>query len=333
MKLKVLLLTLLLLALFAANIVFGAVSLAATDVWAALAGGGADETVRYIIVESRLPAAVTALVAGAGLGTSGLMLQTAFHNPLAGPSVMGISGGASLGVALVMLLTGGTGLLAGVTGGLGGYVAVIAAALIGALAITALLLVLSAIVDNHLVLLIVGMMTSYLISSVITLLTYSATAEGVQSYVVWGMGDFSTVSLRQVPWLAAAVAVALAASLPLSKALNAYQLGSRYAESLGFSSRRTRHTLLVTTGLLAAVITAFCGPVSFLGLAVPHIARLVARSDDFRLLMPVTMIVGGAAALVCNLLCNALTETTLPLAAVTPVIGAPIVLWVIIKRR
>lgn len=310
-----------------ANLFLGTVAIAPGDVVAVLLNDGGDTTAQYIVVESRLPQALTALLAGAGLAVSGLMLQAAFHNPLAGPSVMGISSGASLGVALVMLLTGGV----ATTHGMATYVAVVAAALVGALAVTALLLALSAVVGNYLVLLVVGMMLSYLISSVITLLTYSATAEGIQSYVVWGMGDFSQVSLRQLPWLAVAVVALLCCSLPMSKALNAYQLGARYAESLGFSANRTRSALLLVTGGLTAAVTAFCGPVTFLGLAVPHIARFVVRTDNFRILMPATMALGAEAALVCNLLCTALTETTRPLAAITPIIGAPVVLWVIMR--
>lgn len=314
-------------ALLLANLFFGAVALDTSAVLSALCGTGTDSTVSYIVTESRLPAAVTAAVAGAGLGVAGLLLQTAFHNPLAGPSVMGISNGAALGVALVTLCAGG------VAATTWAGAAAVVAALAGAMAVTVLLLAISAVTDSHIVLLVAGMMVGYLISSVITLLTFRATADGVQGYVVWGMGDFTQVARERLPWLVVAVAVALAAALPLCKSMDAYQLGGRYAESLGFSPRRTRAALLVVTGTLAAVVTAFCGPVSFLGLAVPHIARLLLRTDTFRLLMPATMLVGAAAALLCNLLCTAVTETTLPLAAVTPIIGAPVVLWVILRKR
>lgn len=322
----------LLVVLFGLNIFLGSVSLPPLDIMKTLAGKGGDDTLRYIIIDSRLPQAVTAAVTGAGLAVSGLMLQTAFHNPLAGPSVLGISSGASLGVALVMLASGGA-MATGCMTSIGGYTVVVISALCGAMAVTGLLLAMAAAVRDNLILLIAGMMTGYLITSVITLLTYNATAQGIQTYVVWGMGDFSLVTMSQMPWYALSIIIAITCCLPLMKPLNAMQLGTAYAESLGISVRRLRHALLLTTGIITAVTTAFCGPISFLGLAVPHIVRMVTRTDNFRRLMPMTVIAGAAAALVCNLLSTAITQNPLPLAAITPVIGAPVVLWVVFKRR
>ena len=322
----------LLVVLFALNIFLGSVSIPPVDILQTLTGRGANDTLRYIIFDSRLPQAVTSAVTGAGLSVSGLMLQTAFHNPLAGPSVLGISSGASLGVALVMLASGGA-LATGCTTSIGGYALVIASALCGAMAVTGLLLAMAAAVRNNLILLIAGMMTGYLISSVITLLTYNATAQGIQTYVVWGMGDFSLVTTGQMPWYALVILISISCCMPLVKPLNAMQLGTSYAESLGISVRRLRRSLLLTTGIITAVTTAFCGPISFLGLAVPHIVRMVTRTDNFRRLMPMTVIAGAVAALSCNILSTAITPNPLPLAAITPVIGAPVILWVIFKRR
>lgn len=316
------------------NIAFGAVAIPIGDVIRAFCANNlSDSTVSYIILQSRLPQAVTATMAGAGLAVSGLMLQTAFQNPLAGPSVLGISSGANLGVAVVMLITGGSVVSLGAASGFTTGALTIAAALIGSLAVTLLLLAFSRTINNNLILLIAGMMLSYLISSLITLLTYQATASGLQGYIIWGMGDFSLVSLQQMPWLLGIIGLMLICCLPLIKPLNALQLGTQYAENLGFSVPKLRNTLLITTGIITAVITAFCGPISFLGLAVPHIARFITRTDNYRILMPMTIILGAATALLCNLLCNTLSDTVIPLAAITPIVGAPVILYVILSRK
>lgn len=275
--------------------------------------------------------AVTALLAGAGLAVSGLMLQTAFRNPLAGPSVLGINSGASLGVALVMLLMGGTISAGAYT--LGGYAAVMAGAFVGSLLIMGLLLFLSTILKNTLMLLITGIMIGYLTSSVIMLLNFMSTAEGVQSYVMWGMSSFNGVSLRQLPLFSLVNVAGLVLSLLLIKPLNLMLLGDSYARNLGVDMQRVRNLLLLATGLLTAVITAYCGPVAFIGLSVPHIARLIFRTDNHRILMPGTLLTGSAVALACNLLCVLPFNSVIPLNAVTPLIGAPVVIWVLFKHR
>ena len=316
-----------LLLLIVLNIFCGSVSISPSEVMQVIMGNGADSPAQYIIVQNRLPQMVTAMLAGAGLGAAGLMLQTAFHNPLAGPSVLGISSGASLGVAIVMLIIGGAAMTAT------GYVAVIVAALVGALAVTALLLLMSAMLSSKLTLLIGGLMISYLVSSVITLLTYSATATGIQTYVIWGMGDFSLVSLGQLPWFAIVMIAALLMCFPLMKPLSIMQLGEAYAQSLGINIEQTRRYLLLLTGILTATITAFCGPIAFLGLAVPHIVRLLLHTDSYQRLLPTTMLCGATMALLCNLICTLPSSGLLPLAAVTPIIGAPIILYVILHRQ
>lgn len=319
--------------LFLANIVFGAVNIPAGEVLSVLSGGEASkESWRFIIIGSRLPQALTAVLSGSALAVSGLLLQTAFRNPLADPSVFGISSGAGLGVALVMLFFGGSmsvGLLS-----LTGFAAVLAAAFAGAMAVTAVIFFFSTVLRSSVMLLIIGIMIGYLSSSVISLLNFFATEEGVKSYLVWGMGNFGGVSLADMPLFAAAVTAGLAGSALLVKPLNLLLLGDRYAANLGVGIRRVRNSLLVVTGLLTAVVTAFCGPVSFVGLAVPHIARLVTATDDHRVLLPATVLTGAVTALACNAVCVLPAGGgIIPLNAVTPLVGAPVVIYVILRGR
>lgn len=320
-----------LMILFLMNIFIGSVSLPASEVLSILLGNGEGGTAEFIVLGSRLPMAITATLAGAGLAASGLMLQTAFRNPLAGPSILGISSGASLGVALVMLLFGGT-ITAGVFT-VGGYTAVIIGAFVGSLLIMGILLSLSAVLKNDLMLLITGIMIGYLVSSAIMLLNYVSTADGVQSYVMWGMSTFNGVSLDQLPLFGGLTAVGLIIALALIKPLNLLLLGDGYARNLGINLNRVRNLLLLATGILTATITAFCGPVSFLGLAVPHITRLIFRSDNHRILMPATLITGAAVTLCCNLVCVLPSNSVLPVNAVTPLFGAPVVIWILLRGR
>lgn len=325
--------TLLLLALAAINMLVGSVRIPAVDVFSILFGEEpAKESWRYIVVQARLPQMVAAILCGAALAVSGLMLQTAFKNPLAGPSIFGISNGAGLGVALVMLLMGGQ-LQTGVFSA-SGFMAILVAAFIGAMVVTAIIFFFSTIVRNHVMLLIIGIMIGYLASSAISLLNFFATEEGVKSFMVWGMGNFGGVSMRQLPVFAIVTILGLVLALMLSKPLNALLLGERYAENLGINTRRTRNILLLATGLLTAITTAFCGPIAFIGLAVPHIARLLLRTDNHRLLLPATMITGAVVALLCNALCYLPGEHgIIPLNAITPLVGAPVIIYVILKRR
>ena len=317
--------------LFLLNIVVGSVAIPVGDVFAILLG--ADDVKpswQYIVLESRLPQAVTALLAGGALAVSGLMLQTAFRNPLAGPSIFGINSGAGLGVALVMLLLGGS--ISAGSVSLSGFVAVLMAAFVGAMAVMALIFFFSTIVRNNVMLLIIGIMIGYISNSAISLLNFFATDEGVKSYMVWGMGSFGGVSMKMLPAFVCLTLLCLLASLLLIKPLNALLLGDRYAENLGINIIRVRNRLLIITGLLTAVVTAFCGPVAFIGLAVPHITRLVLQTDNHRSLMPATILMGAVVALLCNLLCVLPGESgVIPLNAVTPLIGAPVIIYVIAK--
>ena len=318
--------------LWVANLFLGSVRIPFAEVWAVLTGGEASQpSWGYIVLESRLPQAVVALLSGAALAVSGLMLQTVFSNPLAGPSVLGIDSGASLGVALVMLSLGGT-----VGGGLAltGYLAVVAGAFAGAASILGIIIFFSALVRSNVMLLIIGIMVGYLTSSLISLLNFFATDEGIRSYVLWGMGDFSSVSLGQLPVFCSMLGIGLLLAALLVKPLNALLLGERYAENLGVRVKRVRLLLLVSTGLLTAVVTAFCGPISFIGLAVPHLARLMTGSSNHKLLMPLTLLTGSAVALACNLVSTLPGGSgVLPLSAITPVVGAPVIIYVIVNQK
>ena len=320
------------LVLFFLNLSLGTVHIPLRDVLASLTGEGASrESWDFIIRESRLPSAVTALLAGASLAASGLMLQTAFRNPLAGPDILGINGGAGLGVALVMLLFGGNLTMGNLT--LGGSVSVIIGAFAGALAVTTLVLFLSSRLRNPVMLLIVGVMVSYLASALISLLNFFSTAEGVHSYTMWGMGNFGGVSMGQIPVYCTVSAVGLFIAVSLIKPLNALLLGDMYAENLGVNIIRTRNWLLLSTSLLVAITTAFCGPISFIGLAVPHIGRLLLVSSNHRSLMPVTILTGSVIALLCNVLSSIPGNRGLiPLNAITPAIGAPVILYVLFRN-
>jgi len=326
-------LLLLILALTGANLLFGSVNIPAEAVWHILTGNEVEKASwSFIVWESRLPQAVTALLCGMALASSGLMLQTTFNNPLADPSILGISSGASLGVALVMLAGAGT-ITAGVFT-LSGFISVIIGAFIGAMLVMGIITAFSAIVRSYTVLLIIGLMVGYLAGSAISLLNFFSTAEGVKSYLIWGMGSFGNVSMDEVRWFVPFAILGLLASLLLIKPLNAMLLGEQYAENLGFPIRKLRIALLVITGMLTAVVTAFCGPIAFIGLATPHIARLLVGTENHRQLLPVTMLMGAAIALLCNLLCSLPSDGgIIPLNAVTPLFGAPVIIYILIRRR
>ncbi|WP_315348558.1 iron ABC transporter permease [Prevotella melaninogenica] len=321
------------LLLFGLNLTTGSVQIPFADVLDILCGRFiGKESWEYIILENRLPQTLTAILCGASLSVCGLMLQTAFRNPLAGPDVFGISSGAGLGVALVMLLLGGTVSTSIFT--VSGFLAILTAAFIGAIAVTALILFLSTLVRNSVLLLIVGIMVGYVSSSAVSLLNFFASEEGVKSYMVWGMGNFGGVSMNHIPLFSILCLIGIIASFLLVKPLNILLLGPQYAESLGISTRQIRNILLVVVGLLTAITTAFCGPISFIGLAIPHIARLLFHTENHQILLPGTVLSGAVIALLCNFICYLPGESgIIPLNAVTPLIGAPVIIYVIIQRR
>lgn len=319
--------------LFVANLFCGSVKIPISEVFSILLGGdGLHSSWSYIIWESRFPQTLTALFTGAALAASGLMLQTAFNNPLAGPDILGINSGAGLGAAIVLLLFGGVMPAGNLL--FSGSLVLIVSAFIGALAVTALVLFFSTRLRSHSMLLIIGMMISYVVSSAVSLLNFFSTAEGVQSYMMWGMGNFGGVSRSQLPLFSIFVLIGLAIAIALVKPLNALLLGDCYAKNLGINIRHARTLLLLSTGLLVAVTTAYCGPINFIGLAVPHIARLMLGTGNHRTLMPATLIIGALIALLCNLISILPGDKgLLPLNAITPIIGAPVIIYVILSRR
>ncbi len=323
-------LIILLIASISLNLAYGSVAIPVAEVFRILAGLGSDNQVwQVIVVQTRVPQCVTALLCGMALSVAGLMLQTVFSNPLAGPSILGITTGSSLGVAVVTLLCGGV-----VAETLVGWTATIVGALVGAFAVMLAILALSSVIRSNVMLLVAGMMIGYLASSAISMLNFFATAEGVHSFTIWGLGSFAGVSLSQLPFFTVTVLVGLFISVLLIKPLNALLLGPNYAESLGIDIRRTRFLLLLATGILSSVVTAFCGPISFIGLAVPHMARLLIGTSSHNSLMPATMLIGAVLALVCNFVCHLPGGFgTLPLNAVTPIFGAPVIVYVIVNQR
>ncbi len=313
-----------LLILFCGGLLYGAVRIPLRSALEILRGTfEGRETWAQIVIQSRLPQAITALFAGASLAVSGLMLQTLFQNPLAGPSILGISDGAYLGVALAMIYFSFT-----------TYLSTILAAFIGATVVLLIIIGFSRKVRNSVMLLIIGIMVGYLASSIISILNYYASADKVHQFVLWGMGDFSGVSVEKLPWFVIFAASGLIGSIFLIKPLNALLLGESYAANLGVRVKRVRIAILICTGILTAATTAFCGPISFIGLAVPHIARLLLGTSNHKQLLPVTLISGACVALLCNMLTVVPgSNAILPLNAVTPLIGAPVIIYVIVNRK
>lgn len=325
--------TVALVVLALACLVFGSVDIPVERIIDILSGrGSGNKAWDIIILQSRIPMIATAALAGAALSISGLLLQTTFNNPLAGPSILGVSSGAGLGVAIVILALGGS--LGGILGeNLGSYMAILVGALLGAGVVLAVLIAFSAIVQSNTMLLIIGILVSYLTSSVVQLLNSVATEEGVHNYVAWGFGNFSGVSVAQMPVYAGIIILALIGAALMVKPLNALLLGTRYARNLGINVPMTRNILLLITGVLTAVVTAFCGPIGFIGLVVPHIARMSLGTSNHARLVPATILAGADIALLCALasVCN--PHGIIPINAITPIIGVPIILYIIINRR
>jgi iron complex transport system permease protein len=320
--------TALIVILFPMLMIVGSVDIPPSEVWATLTGGEVSrEAWRVIVLETRIPSACTAAIAGAALSVAGLLLQTTFDNPLAGPSILGVSTGSSLGVAIVMLAIGGAGSLAGQS-------AVLAGALAGAMLIMVILVTMSSLVRSATMLLIVGILIGYLSSSAISLLNFFATQEGVHSYVIWGLGNFYGVSTERLPAFAAIAVALLAASLLFIKPLNALLLGQRYAENIGVRTIRVRNRLLLLSGALTALVTAACGPIGFIGLVVPHIARLSTGTSNHAVLLPATILAGAATGLLCALISVLPSQWgVMPVNAITPVIGVPVIVYIILRRR
>ena len=334
-RLKLLCMFLLIVVFFLLNIVVGTITIPFADAFSILFGNDQLPQVwQNIILKSRLPQALTAMVAGAGLAISGLQMQTVFHNPLAGPSVLGISNGASLGVAFVVLATGSIGGVALSSLGAVGNAAISLAAIFGAMSVMALIVYVAQKVQGNATLLIIGVMIGYVATAIIGVLKYFSNEEDIRAYVVWGLGSFSRVSGNQMELFVVLMLILIPLSMLTVKTLNILLLGEQYARNLGLNIRRARLVVIGCSGILVAIVTAYCGPIMFLGLAVPHLCRAIWRTSDHRVLMPATMLTGTALALICNLIARMPGfEGALPINSVTALIGAPVVAMVLFRRK
>lgn len=336
MKFRFVAICLLVVLFFLLNIIVGTIFIPLSEVIDVLfsSGENASQVSQNILLKSRLPQAATALAAGAGLSISGLQMQTIFHNPLASPSVLGISNGASLGVALVVLLSGSIGGVALSSMGLAGNALLIASAIMGSLAVMMLILAISQRVKGNATLLIIGVMVGYVATAIIGVLKYFSNEEDIRAYVVWGLGSFSRVSAGQVWLFVGIMSVLVPLSMLLIKTMNILLLGDKYAQNLGLDISQARMMVISCSGVMVAVVTAYCGPIMFLGLAVPHLCRALWRTNDNRVLMPATALTGSALALICNLIARMPGfEGALPVNSVTALIGAPIVASVLFRHK
>ena len=316
------------------NLFLGTVRIPFGEILAILTGGEAAAVPTNIVLQSRLPQALTAIVAGAGLAVSGLQMQTVFRNPLAGPSVLGISNGAALGVAFVVLLSGRLGGVALSRLGYLGDAAMSVAAIAGALAVLLLILWISRKVKGNVTLLIIGVMTGYLANAIIGVLKYLSPEEDVKAFVVWGLGSFSRVSGDEMMLFIVLMCILLPLACLLVKPMNLMLLGDNYATNLGLNIRRSRTLVIISSGVLVAIVTAYCGPIMFIGLAVPHLARSIFRTSDHRVLMPATALCGSVLALFCNFVARMPGfEGALPVNSVTALVGAPVVASILFRRR
>lgn len=323
-------LILLIVLLFFGNISLGSVHIPANAIWAILTGGSVEqEAWRYILLEFRIPKALTAIFVGMGLSVSGLQMQTLFRNPLAGPFVLGISSGASLGVALLVMAGG----LFAYSGSLGSWMQVTAATL-GASLVLFLVLGVSAKVKDSMALLIVGLMLGSATGALVSVLQFFSNKEQLQEYLIWTFGNLGGQTWAELGIFIPLVILGLLLSITLTKPLNALLLGEQYAQSMGLHIGRSRFWIIVSTSILAGCITAFCGPIAFVGIAVPHIARLMFNTSDHRVLVPAVSLTGALLMLFCDLLAQLPSaHYTLPINIITSLLGAPVVIWVILRGK
>ena len=320
-------LSLLTAALFTADLLIGSVAVALHDIWAALTGGSCDPAVRDIILKIRLLKAVTALFAGAALAASGLQMQTLFRNPLAGPYVLGISSGAGLGVALFLL---GAPLLGVSAHSFVQSLSIAGAAWLGAALVLLIVMAVSRRIKDIMVILILGMMFGSGVSSMVEILQYLSSEAALKSFVIWTMGSLGDVTGGNLALMLPVITAGLVLSVAVIKPLNLLLLGENYARTMGLNVQRTRTLIFLSTVLLAGTVTAFCGPVGFIGLAVPHLARMLFASADHRILMPGSMLAGAALLLVCDLVAKSLA---LPINTITALMGIPVVIFVVVRNR
>ncbi|MGY6647786.1 iron chelate uptake ABC transporter family permease subunit [Wenyingzhuangia sp. IMCC45574] len=311
------------------NVSMGSVSISINTIWKVLIGDNSiNENIHYIIVNYRLPKTFASIIAGSGLGISGLLMQTYFRNPLAGPFVLGISSGASLGVAL--LIMGGS--LLGVSTALFKYSIPLAASL-GAFLVLAVVMLASRNIRNTLSILIIGLMFGSFTSAIISVLSYFSTANDLQQYIFWSLGSLADLQWSEIYILLSILSLCFVALLFIIKPLNALLLGENYAKSLGINLKQTQTLVFLITSVLTGCITAFVGPIAFVGLAIPHITKLVFHTSNHTILLPAVGIIGAIVLLVCDSLSHIpLASKSLPINAITSLLGAPIVIWLLISR-
>ncbi len=320
---------------FVLNIAFGSVFIPFSQVLKVLTGGQIENVSwTNIILNTRLPQIVTSILAGSALGLAGLMMQTLFRNPLAGPSVLGVSAGASLGVAIMMMfitLPGGKFI---VLNQVFGNFSVIFSAFAGAFAVLLLMGVLAGRFKSSTIILIIGIMLGYAISAIVGVLQFYSLKEDLQAFVIWGLGSFANVSWDRMGFFAAIIVFGILLSIMLTKPLNALLLGENYAQNLGINLKKSRILIIVSTGLLTAAVTAYCGPIAFIGLAVPHLSRNLFKTSDHLINIPGVILTGALLALFCNLIARLPGfDGALPINAITSIIGAPVVIWIIVRRN
>jgi len=316
------------------NLLIGSIHIPVKEVCRILMGDDSNEIWTNIVFSSRLPQALTAVFAGAGLAISGLQMQTVFRNPLAGPSVLGISNGSALGVAFIVLLSGRIGGVALSRLGYLGDAAMSVAAIAGALAVMLLILWMSQKVKGNVTLLIIGVMIGYLANAIIGVLKFLSPEEDVKAFVVWGLGSFSRVSGDEMMLFIVLMCILIPLACLLAKPMNLMLLGDLYAANLGLNIRRSRLLVILSSGILVAIVTAYCGPIMFIGLAVPHLTRTLFRTSDHRIIMPATALCGAVLALFCNFVARMPGfEGALPVNSVTALVGAPVVAAILFGRR
>lgn len=318
--------SLLTLALFIADLMFGSVKVSPAEIAAVLTGGGDGSVNERIIIDIRLVKAIVAVIAGAALSVSGLQMQTLFQNPLAGPSVLGVTSGASLGAALIIIGLPVAGGMSPVLSSFG----VAGAAWLGAAAVMAVIVAVSRRIKDIMVILILGMMFSSGVSAIVQVLQYVSNESALKSFVIWTMGALGDVTYTQLALLAPVFLAGMVLAVAAVKPLNLLLLGEKYARTMGLNVKRSRTMVFLSTTLLAGSVTAFCGPIGFIGLAVPHVARYVFSSSDHRILVPATTLVGAAAMLVCDLISKTMN---FPVNTITSLLGIPIVVWVVVRNK
>lgn len=334
LNIKILSLIIIIVLLFLFNLFIGTITIPFEDLLDIIFGNNTDSTNSVIVLNYRLPQAITALFAGAALSVSGLLMQTLFKNPLADPSMLGVSSGAGLGVSIIVLLTGIIGEKALVSFGLWADLSVSIAAFVGASMVLLLLLLFSFKLKNMTSLIIIGLMISYLAGSITDIMKYFSMKEDIHAFVIWGLGSFSAVGSSKIWFFTISISIGLILSILLIKKLNIIILGDTYAENLGLNIKKNNIAIILISGFLTAIVTSYCGPISFLGLAVPHLTRFIFRTSDHRILLPTTMLMGMSVSLLCNIVARIPGfEGNLPINAVTAFIGAPVVIWVILRKR